>query len=59
MDTGSQLSLRRTSLGQVLYVHLKEMSVEGGKAKQGPTLGVRFTGVSAKREPTVLYYPFT
>ena len=58
MDTGSQLSLRRTSLGQA-YVHLKEMSVEGGKAKQGPTLGVHFTGVSSKREPTVLYYPFT
>ena len=35
------------------------MSVEGGKAKQGPTLGVHFTGVSSKREPTVLYYPFT
>ena len=54
----SQFSLRRTPSGPALSVHLREMSVDresnkGNKQRQGPTLGVRFTGVSVKRESTV------
>ena len=62
----SQLSLRRTPLGPALSVRLKEVSFlercpsyresnKRSKERQGPTLGVRFTGVhltevSVKRE---------
>ena len=50
----SQLSLRRTLLGPAQSdrasqgdVRLIESQIEGhGKERQGPTLGVRFTGVS-------------
>ena len=47
----SQLPLRRTPLGPAVGVHLREMpsyreSNKGSKARQGPTLGVRFREVS-------------
>ena len=53
----SQLSLRRTPLGPALrLVSVLERcssyreSNKGSKERQGPTLGVRFTEVSVKRE---------
>ena len=54
----SQLSPRRTPLGPALSVCLRESpsykeSNKGNKQRQGPTLGVRFTEVSVKRESTV------
>ena len=58
----SQLSPRRTPLGPALRVSkvsvlercpsYKELN-KGNKQWQGPTLGVRFTEVSVKRESTV------
>ena len=55
----SQLSLRQTPLGPVLCVRLRSPpyreSNKGSKEKQGPTLSVRFTEVSVKRELTVSY----
>ena len=58
----SQLSPRRTPLGPALRVSKVSVlercpsykeSNKGNKQWQGPTLGVRFTEVSVKRESTV------
>ena len=55
----SQLSLRQTPFGPLLCVRLRSLSYResnnGSKEKQGPTLGVRLTEVSVKRELTVSY----
>ena len=51
----SQLFLRRTPLGPALAVRLVESQIEGAKKGRGPTLGVRFTEVSVKRESTVSF----
>ena len=51
----SQLPLRRTPLEPAVSVRLIE-SNKGSKARQGPTLGVRFSEVSVKRESTVWHF---
>ena len=60
----SQLSPRRTPLGPALSVSKVSVlercpsykeSNKGNKQRQGPTLGVRFTEVSVKRESTVVW----
>ena len=48
----SQLSPRQTPLGPALSVHLIDSQIKGVKKDKEPTLGVRFTEVSVKREST-------
>ena len=55
----SKLSLSRTPLGPAISVCLGESHIKEVKKRQGPTLGVRFTEVSVKRESTALQNQLT